>query len=80
MELSEAQIQHYGEYGYLIIENMLDGGRLARYRQRIDELLAEARFLKEGNERFDLEVGHSPDTPRIGRIKAPHKFYPESMN
>lgn len=77
MELSDAQIQRYREYGYLIIDNVLDSGRLARYHRRIDELLAEARFLKQSNEHFDLEVGHNPDTPRIGRIKTPHKFYAE---
>ncbi len=77
MTLSDAQIESYRKNGYLIIENVLDAKRVVQLRELIDELISKAILLTESNDRFDLEIGHNPDAPQIGRIKTPHKFYPE---
>jgi len=77
MVLSQSQIDSYRREGYLIVEDVLDPQKLARFRERIDGLVAEAARLTQSNDRFDLEVGHEPGAPRIGRIKTPYKFYSE---
>ena len=77
MKLRDTQIEFYRENGYLIIENVLDAERLNRMQARIDSLAAEAASSTQSDERFTLETGQGPGTPRIFRINRPDRFYPE---
>ena len=77
VKLRDTQIEFYRENGYLIIENVLDAERLNRMQARIDSLGAEAASSTQSDERFTLETGQGPGTPRIFRINRPDRFYPE---
>ncbi|MDA0786453.1 MAG: phytanoyl-CoA dioxygenase family protein [Proteobacteria bacterium] len=77
MTLDHTHIEFYRKNGYLIVTDVLDADRLSRCRACIDGIAAEAASANQGDERFDLESGHSLDAPRIFRINAPDRFYPE---
>jgi ectoine hydroxylase-related dioxygenase (phytanoyl-CoA dioxygenase family) len=77
MALSQSEIDSWQSEGYLIVEGVLGPEQLAGYRESISKLVAESALLTQSNERFDLEVNHELGASRVGRIKAPHKFYPE---
>ena len=74
--ISAKQIETYRENGYLVVENVLDAETLDRVRAVTTELVAKAKGLTTHNEVYDLEPSHSPDDPRVRRIKTPHKWHP----
>jgi ectoine hydroxylase-related dioxygenase (phytanoyl-CoA dioxygenase family) len=39
-------------------------------------MLNEAQGLHDHDEKFDLEPSHSPKSPKVRRIKTPHKWHP----
>lgn len=77
LQLNQDQIDSYRSEGFLIVEDVLGPERLAWFRERIDGLVVEGARLTQSNEQFDLEIDHEPGARRVGRIKKPHKFYPE---
>jgi len=70
--LTKAQASAYAETGYLVLERRLPETWLARLRAVIARFESEARGMTASNDRLDLEDSHTPDTPRIRRIKLPH--------
>ena len=72
--LSDAQVRSYGELGYLLLEKRIPEDFLVRLRAEIARLIEEARGLTASNERIDLEDSHSPEAPRVRRVKLPHKI------
>jgi phytanoyl-CoA hydroxylase len=74
--ISSKQVESYRENGYLVVENVLDAQMLDRVRAVTAELVAKAKGLTTHNEIYDLEPSHTPDEPRVRRIKTPHKWHP----
>jgi len=72
--LSEDQVRFYEENGYLLLEKRIPDDFMARLREEIARLVEEARGLTASNERIDLEDSHSPEAPRVRRIKLPHRI------
>ena len=70
--LSEAQIASYNETGCLVLERHLPDAILARLRAEIARFEDEARGMTASNDRLDLEDSHTPENPRLRRIKLPH--------
>lgn len=70
--LTADQIAFYRENGYLVLENQVPMERIARIRQEIARFATEARDMTASNDRIDLEDSHTPDDPRMRRIKLPH--------
>ena len=71
-------VARYRERGYLAIEGVLDAATVAELRRVTDEVIAGARGLTAHSEFLDLEKSHTPDRPRVRRIKTPwaaHPFY-----
>lgn len=73
--LSKAQIDAYHEVGGIVVEGRLSQADLDEARAAIATSLEEARSLSQSNDRLDLEDSHSPDDPRVRRIKLPHTQY-----
>jgi ectoine hydroxylase-related dioxygenase (phytanoyl-CoA dioxygenase family) len=71
--LSQKQIDHYRDTGYLVVTDVLDAAMLEQARRTIAEMVAKAAGLTAHNDVYDLEPGHRPDAPRVRRIKTPHK-------
>ena len=74
--LSEDQKDFYHANGYLMVENAVNADQLARLRQITHALIDASRGVSESDDVYDLDKGHGPDTPRLTRIKLPHKQHP----
>ena len=76
--IGAADAARYRERGYLVVEGVLDSAALAELRRVTDEIVASARGLTGHSEFLDLEASHTPERPRVRRIKTPwaaHPFY-----
>jgi ectoine hydroxylase-related dioxygenase (phytanoyl-CoA dioxygenase family) len=74
--LTQDQKDFYTENGYLMVENAVSPDQLARLREITARLIDASRGVSESNEVYDLDRGHGPDSPRLTRIKIPHKRDP----
>lgn len=72
MSLTPDQVDHYRREGYLVVHDVLDAGELAALRAAVDELVAGARGVTDHTDLYDLEDTHTPDAPRVRRLKLPH--------
>lgn len=70
--LSAAQKAHFEEHGYLLVEDQIPPEWLKKIRDEITRFEAEAATMTTSNDRLDLEDSHTPDDPRLRRIKLPH--------
>ncbi len=74
--LSENQVRFYEDNGYLLLEERVPAEVLERLRGEIARFVREARGMTASDERLDLEDSHTPEAPRVRRIKLPHKLSP----
>ena len=70
--LNDDQIQFYRDNGYLVLEAHLPAEEVERCRDEVAAYREEARGLTASSDRIDLEDSHTPDAPRVRRIKLPH--------
>ena len=76
--LTQAQIDSYRTNGYLGVENVLSAQEVAELRRVTDEFVEKSRHVTEHTDVFDLEPDHTPEAPRLRRIKDPgahHSVY-----
>ncbi|MBL8674457.1 MAG: phytanoyl-CoA dioxygenase family protein [Rhodospirillales bacterium] len=75
------QIEAYRRDGYLVVPGVIRGETLATLRRLTDELVAAARGVRENDELYDLEPSHTPEMPRVRRLKPAmfkrHAFFGE---
>jgi hypothetical protein len=76
--IPESMVQAYERDGVIIVPEVLDTDTLQRVRNVIAELVAGAADVTEHTDVYDLEPGHTPETPRVRRIKTPHKVHPRT--
>jgi len=74
--LTRAQIEQYRELGYLVVPDVFDAGLLAEIRRTLDAIVADAGKVTSHTDVYDLEESHTPEQPRVRRIKTPHKHFP----
>ena len=74
--LSKDQIEAYRRDGFIVVEGVLSAAEISALRETTDGLVEQARSVTEHNEVYDLEPSHSPDDPRVRRIKTPHVQHP----
>ena len=74
--LTSEQVAFYGEHGYLVLESRIPREVISGLRDEISRFEEEARGMTESNDRLDLEDSHSPEKPRVRRIKLPHMISP----
>ncbi|MEM9682072.1 MAG: phytanoyl-CoA dioxygenase family protein [Pseudomonadota bacterium] len=74
--LSPDQIEFYRNNGYLMVEDAVSPAQLNELRAVTYDLIEKSRPVTESNDIYDLDEGHSPETPRLTRIKLPHKQHP----
>ena len=78
--LTSAQIEQYHTEGYVVVPDVFGGETLAELRDVTESIVASARGLEDHTDILDLEESHTPDFPRVRRIKRPHlahSFYNE---
>jgi len=74
--ISDSLVQTYKRDGVIVVPEVLDLEWLAKVRPILAEVVAGAAGVSENTDVYDLEPGHSPEDPRVRRIKAPHKVHP----
>src|SRR4026209_1449635 len=74
--INAKDVEFYREKGYLLVENVLDAATLTKIRKSIADLVAKASGVTAHNDIYDLEPTHTPENPRVRRIKTPHKVDP----
>ncbi len=70
--LNESQVQFYRDNGYLMLESQIPETEIDKCIAEIEKFREEASHLSASNDRLDLEDSHTPDNPRLRRIKLPH--------
>jgi ectoine hydroxylase-related dioxygenase (phytanoyl-CoA dioxygenase family) len=74
--ISDDEVRAYHRDGVIVVPNVLGSKALAHLRSVVAELVAGAATVSEHTDVYDLEPGHTPEAPRVRRIKAPHKLHP----
>ena len=70
--LSSDQIEFYDANGYLLIENRVPDDIMDAVRAEIERFKQIASGMTASDDRIDLEDSHTPDNPRIRRVKRPN--------
>src|SRR5882762_595169 len=73
--ISEQDVQAYKRDGVIVVPEVLGADTLAQVRSVIAELVAGSAKTLEHTDVYDLEPGHTAETPRVRRIKTPHKVH-----
>jgi len=74
--ISEMDVQAYRRDGVIVVPEVLGADTLAQMRSVVAGLVAASAQVTEHTEVYDLEPGHTPASPRVRRIKTPHKVHP----
>lgn len=74
--LTRDQKDTYDREGYLMVENLLSEADLTELRAITYDFIERSRAVQESDDVFDLDNGHCAATPRLTRIKLPHKQHP----
>ena len=80
--LIQEQIDFYHENGYLGVANVLSDEEISDLRRVTAEFVEKSRGVTEHTNIFDLEPGHTPESPRVRRIKSPaahHTVYDQTL-
>lgn len=70
--LTPEQKCQFDRDGYTVLPGRLPADVLATLYAEIDRYTDSARGLTQGTDELDLEDSHTPDAPRVRRIKLPH--------
>jgi phytanoyl-CoA hydroxylase len=74
--LNQSQIDEYNKVGAIVVPNVLTQDEVRRLRHVTDEFVEKARAVVQHDEIYDLEDTHTPQQPRVRRIKSPHLHHP----
>ncbi|MGV3721102.1 MAG: phytanoyl-CoA dioxygenase family protein [Actinomycetota bacterium] len=74
--LTAEQIASYQENGFLAVEGVFTAAEMQRGREVVEELVEQSRGVTSHTDVYDLEPSHSPETPRVRRLKAPLAAHP----
>ena len=73
--LTEAQRQAYERDGFIVVPDVFSPEEIAELRRVTDEFVAGAARVTANDAIYDLEDTHSPEEPRVRRLKAPHLIH-----
>ncbi|TCZ64045.1 phytanoyl-CoA dioxygenase family protein [Roseicella aquatilis] len=70
--LTQAQQEEYDRVGAIVVPDVLTPAEVAELRAVTDGFVERARNVTAHDAVYDLEDSHTPEQPRVRRIKAPH--------
>ena len=68
----QIDVEAYREHGFIVVPDVLTAAELDAIRHELTELVDKASERTENDDVYDLEDDHSPEAPRVRRIKQPH--------
>ncbi|MGJ3259488.1 MAG: phytanoyl-CoA dioxygenase family protein [Rhodospirillales bacterium] len=74
--ISGEQVAEYRDKGFIIVEDIFSADDLKKMDDALNGLIEDARGLTEHTGVIDLEPTHTPDRPRVRRIKEPFLNHP----
>jgi len=74
--LNKHQLDQFSRDGVLLVEAVADQATLVVMRQALADLVDKSRPVTQHNAIYDLEPTHSPERPRLRRVKHPHLRHP----
>ncbi len=74
--LRQEEIDFYHAQGYLGLDGVLSAAEVDGLRRVTDEFVDKSRQVREHDAAFDLEPGHTPEAPRLRRLKNPIDHHP----
>lgn len=74
--IKDEEVAAYRRDGVVVVEDVLDSAQLAEARRVVAEFIEGSRAVTAHTDVYDLEPGHTPEAPRVRRIKTPHRHHP----
>src|SRR5262249_14677432 len=74
--LTDAQRETYERDGFTVVPDVFSSAEIAELRAVTDEFVRNAASVAANDDVYDLEDTHSPQEPRVRRLKAPHLIHP----
>ena len=74
--LAPHQIEEYRQKGYLGVESVLSPAEVRELCDVTEEFVEKSRQITEHTSEFDLEPDHSPELPKVRRLKMPTEMHP----
>ena len=74
--INDTKTAEYKEIGFVVIEDIYSRDDVQEMCDALDELIESARGLTDHTAVIDLEPSHTPDNPRVRRIKDPTVNHP----
>ena len=75
--LDSSQMEVYDRDGYIVLPGLLSPAEIQCLRDRTDSFVDGARNVTSHDDIYDLEDSHTPQNPRVRRIKTPHRHHPD---
>lgn len=69
--LAQSQINEYRERGFIAVPDVLPADVLEELRDEVARFVEKSRQVSENDAVFDLEPSHTPEDPRLRRLKNP---------
>ena len=63
----------YEQQGFVVVNELFEKGEVAEFQRVTNELVEQSKSHQKSDTKFDLEQDHSAASPRVQRIKVPHK-------
>ncbi|MGH6915874.1 MAG: phytanoyl-CoA dioxygenase family protein, partial [Geminicoccales bacterium] len=73
--LSRKQRESYFANGYLLLEKLISDEWLERVRGVTSEVVERSRQIAESDKVWDLEEGHTAESPRLRRLSSPNDYH-----
>jgi len=74
--LTQAQREQYFEQGFLILEGVIPDEWVQKLRRATEALVERSRQVRESDAIWDLEPGHTSESPRLRRVSNPVEQHP----
>jgi len=71
--LTQDELDFYDEHGYLVLTDVVPADRLKAVIDETERMCAVASTITEAIPMLDLDPSHTPEKPRIRRIKSQHE-------
>lgn len=78
--LDQSQREFYFENGYLLLPGYLSDDWIQRLRKVTDQVVDDSRRIIRSDTIWDLEPGHSAESPRLRRLTSPNDYEAEYWN
>ena len=81
--LTSKKIDFYHENGYLGVEGVLSADEVAELRRVTEGFVQLSASVTDHTDVFDLEPGHTPESPKLRRLKDPvtqHEVYQKFLH